>query len=277
MATRCSLLQLLWLCVRAVALEAELVGSARPQQVLVVAAMRLVAGRAPLLERGLVQILLSSAVRPGRSGRSGRHSPRPALGTRETCRRADCGSRCNRRCAPGCCTLAFAICSALLGVAGDAKRLRIGAASAPPCRPWRARGRCRKILSANGWWVNFCISFGCGTGADRGTDRQSAVPKGWPWCALIERRIFGIVAVQAKRRRRFGQVIVEFRVARVAGLVGHVAGVAAHVERRVTAAVLRDIDADVMAGQAKVLVLGCSRGRLQQLVLIVGLCAGRGT
>ena len=56
--TRCSLSSFCGFGFRAVALEAELVGTRRAQQVLVVAAVRLVAGRASLLECRLVQVRL---------------------------------------------------------------------------------------------------------------------------------------------------------------------------------------------------------------------------
>jgi hypothetical protein len=50
-----------------------------------------------------------------------------------------------------------------------------------------------------------------------------------------------------------------------------VAGIAAHIEGSVTAAVFRDIDTDFVAGEAQICVFAISDGRLKQLILIVGL------
>ena len=79
-----------------------------------------------------------------------------------------------------------------------------------------------------------------------------------------------IVTVEAQRRARLGQVIIELLFALLANLVGDVAGVAAHIQRRVPAAFLGNVDALVMAGEAEVLCL-VSRRRLQELILVVGL------
>src|SRR5208282_4742819 len=56
----------------------------------------------------------------------------------------------------------------------------------------------------------------------------------------------------------------------IAGLVRDVAGVAAHIERGVAAAALRDIHSLVVAGETKVLLRGRTGRRLQELVLVVG-------
>src|SRR5579863_2406877 len=61
---------------------------------------------------------------------------------------------------------------------------------------------------------------------------------------------------------------VEFFLALLAGLVGYVAGLAAHVESWMPAALLRNIDPDVVATEAKVLFL-IPRSRFQELVLVV--------
>ena len=77
-----------------------------------------------------------------------------------------------------------------------------------------------------------------------------------------------IVAIDAKRRRRLGEVIVELRLAHLARLVRRVARFAAHVEGGMPAALLRNVDADLVATQTKIFFL-IPRGWLQQLILIV--------
>jgi len=85
---------------------------------------------------------------------------------------------------------------------------------------------------------------------------------------LDHRRIFHIVTVKAQLGRVFGQVIRECALRGVAGLVSDVACLATHVERGMPAASLGDVHAHAVTRQAEVLLLRCSRGRLQQLVLV---------
>lgn len=77
-----------------------------------------------------------------------------------------------------------------------------------------------------------------------------------------ELRVARVMAIQAHGRRRFGEVKIKLTLAcipdvdrpktgRSRRFVGHMAGVAAHVERRVAAAFLRHILASVMAAQAR--------------------------
>src|SRR5208282_6823066 len=87
---------------------------------------------------------------------------------------------------------------------------------------------------------------------------------------LGEVGVFSVVAVSTQRRRVLGQMILGFAVAFIAGLVRDVAGVAAHIERGVAAAALRDIHSLVVAGETKVLLRGRTGRRLQELVLVVG-------
>jgi len=88
---------------------------------------------------------------------------------------------------------------------------------------------------------------------------------------LLQASIFRVVALDTKRRNIFLQVRREFDLVAIAVFVSQVAGVAAHIESCVTASVLRNIDSDVVAGKAKVLVTGRARCRLQQLLWIVRL------
>ena len=101
-------------------------------------------------------------------------------------------------------------------------------------------------------------------------------PKRLALVSLDQAGVLRIVTVDTERRRSFGQVIVELDLALVASLVSDVASFATHVQRGVAAAGRWDVDALVVATQAKILVLR-ARGRLQQLKLIVGLDVDRGT
>jgi len=87
---------------------------------------------------------------------------------------------------------------------------------------------------------------------------------------LLEAGVLGIVAVDAERRSGFGQVEVELRIALHSNLMSRVAGIAAHVERRMAAASCRNVQALRVAGEAEVIVLGSAGDRLPHLVLVVG-------
>ncbi len=69
---------------------------------------------------------------------------------------------------------------------------------------------------------------------------------------------------------------IEFGLTDLAGLVRDVAGVAAHIERGMTAAFGGDVNALLVAAQAKILFLIAGR-RLQQLILVIRDYADRGT
>lgn len=77
------------------------------------------------------------------------------------------------------------------------------------------------------------------------------------------------MTLHAQRRNLFLEVRREFDLVTLAILVGQVSGVAAHIESRVTAAVLRNIHSNVVAGQAKILVARRSRRCFQKLLRIV--------
>lgn len=66
--------------------------------------------------------------------------------------------------------------------------------------------------------------------------------------------IFRIVTIEAQHWGALGQVVVKLLLAPLARLVGDVAGLATHVERRVTAAVLRNVHALVVAAQTDIVV-----------------------
>lgn len=94
--------------------------------------------------------------------------------------------------------------------------------------------------------------------------------KGLAVVGLDDRRILRIVTGDTKRRGIFRQMEVKLAFTSLASLVCHVAGIASHVQRGVTAAVLGDIDTNLVAGKAKVRILSVSADRLEQLVPVVG-------
>ena len=85
---------------------------------------------------------------------------------------------------------------------------------------------------------------------------------------LLQARVLGIVTIEAKRRRRFGQVEIEFWFPFFSGFVRHMAGLASHVERRVTTAFFWNVQPDLVTAEAEILFLSTGT-RLQQLVLVV--------
>ena len=89
---------------------------------------------------------------------------------------------------------------------------------------------------------------------------------------LHQIRVLRVVAVQAKRRWVLFQMLDKLEIARGAGLVDHMAGVAAGVQGRVAAALLRRVLADGVAFQAEILLRPAGQ-RLQQLI---GIVAGMG-
>lgn len=84
---------------------------------------------------------------------------------------------------------------------------------------------------------------------------------------LLQRRVAGVMAVEAQRRDSFAEVVVELQLAPLSRLVHHVTGVASHVERGVAAAGGGHVLALAMALQAEVLALP-ARERFEQLVLV---------
>ena len=87
---------------------------------------------------------------------------------------------------------------------------------------------------------------------------------------LLQSFVLRIVAIDAQRRRRLGQMKIEFLFAALAGLVRHVARPTAHVQRRVPAALLRNVHADRVAAEAKIF-LRPAFFRFQQLIFVIGL------
>jgi len=76
------------------------------------------------------------------------------------------------------------------------------------------------------------------------------------------------VTIEAERRSGLRQVIVKLDLSLLADLMGDVASLATHVQRRVAAAFVGDIQSLLVAGEAQVFFRAAG-SRLQQLVLIV--------
>ena len=106
--------------------------------------------------------------------------------------------------------------------------------------------------------ADWCGSWHC---------RQLAFPNGWFWCAFCRPH----PSDRGNRCRApggLGQVKIELGLPDLARLVRDVAGVAAHVERGVTAAFFGTFNPGLVAGQAEVCP-SVARGRLEQLILVV--------
>ena len=75
------------------------------------------------------------------------------------------------------------------------------------------------------------------------------------------------MAVEAESRRGLGEMIIELLLALLTNLVGRVTSLATHIERSVTAAGGGNVKPLCVAGQAEIVILGRTRGWLQQLEL----------
>src|SRR5579872_7453122 len=69
---------------------------------------------------------------------------------------------------------------------------------------------------------------------------------------LLELFVVGVVAIEAERRARLGQVELVVLSCFRSGLVGHMAGIAAHVEGGVTASLLRYMQSSLVALAAEI-------------------------
>ena len=245
-----------------------------PQQLGIVAAVRLVAGGAALAERRLVQVRLLHLLRlltvAGQAGvnRIGLQEARRLSGVRIVA-----GDAFALRARMLHLRLLDLLC--LLAVAGNAEGLGVALGQhdlavlgrrvtgvAAPAGERRMRERLHQLGLRR--LVRIVALHAVG-GGER-----------LPLVRLDQARVLGIVAIEAQRRSRLGQVIVELDLALLADLVGDVASLATHVQRGVPAALLGNVQSLGVAAQAEVLV-GAARSRLQQLVLVVGLCADRDT
>src|SRR5664279_1806865 len=251
-----------------VALEAQRIGGLGPQEVLVVATMRFVTGGASLSEGRLMEVrLLHLVALFAVTGQAGVHR----IGLNETGGLAGMGIVTSRAVALRARMLHLGSFNffRLLAVTGHANRLRVSLrqdylailrrlvtgiagsgfeGSVGIFLHQMSLRRLVRIVALN--------AIGCG-------ERLSVV-------CLHQVSGSGVVTVEAKCRRRFGEVIVEFLLALLAGLVRSVAGFATHVEGGVTASVWRNIQSLGVTIKAKILAL-VAGGGLQQLIFIVGL------
>jgi hypothetical protein len=83
--------------------------------------------------------------------------------------------------------------------------------------------------------------------------------------------ILRVMALDAERRNFLLQMRRKLDLVAVPILMSDMAGLATHIEGGMTAATFWDVDADVVAAQAEVLIARRARHRLQKLVRIVGL------
>ena len=156
----------------------------------------------------------------------------------------------------------------LVGVASDAKVLRRGlrqndlavfrwlvAEIALLFTEGRVNERLHQIRTLRLMWVMACQAI-------RIFERLVLV-------RFCEIAVLDVMAIEAKRRNRLGQVELEFAIWAVAGLVRDVAGIAADVERCVAASLVGNIQPLGMAIEAEVF-LRASRGRLQEVIRVVG-------
>lgn len=86
---------------------------------------------------------------------------------------------------------------------------------------------------------------------------------------LLQIGIAGIVAIETKRRRPFGQMKIVFQFAQLAGFVGGMAGIATHIESGVAAALGWYVLAGIMASEAEIL-FGIAGNWFEQLILVIG-------
>lgn len=89
---------------------------------------------------------------------------------------------------------------------------------------------------------------------------------------LLQTGVLRVVTIEAKLRRRFRQVIGELDLVGVAGFMYGMARAAARVQRRVPASLIRHIQSDRMAAQAKVFFFTASATAVHWRI-----DAGRGT
>lgn len=236
-----------------VALEAKPIGSARPQQVSIFAAVRLMARGATLLEGGLMEHLFLVLFRlVGVAAEADVHGVR----LRKTWGFA--GVRIVTVGAIARCTgvlyLGLLDLLRFFGVAVETDLFRSGCGQHHLAIFGRlmtgialllSKGHVRELLHQLGTVRLVRIVASEAIGA---AERLSLM-------GLDQGFILNVVTVEAERRRIFGQVILEFALVGIAGLVSDVTSIAPHVERGMAAALLRYIQALGMAGEAEILVL----------------------
>src|SRR5271166_499347 len=258
--------ELLWFCIGTVALEAQSIRGLGPQQVIVLAAMRLVTGSASLLERWLVVHAFLAEVRDvAVAAQADIHSIRswqPRL-------RTGMGAMAVGAIARGSRMRHFGALDGLgfIVVASYAKRLGIG------LRQHHFSVFCRSMANV--------ALFVCKRRMHKLRHQLGSVRlvrvvatqaicfiEGLVLVRLLQVRPLGIVAIQTQGRRGLRQMEIKLRFSRFSGLVGYVAGVTTHIDSGMTATFRRNIRALTVATQAEIVLLISGRS-LQQLILIV--------
>ena len=221
---------------------------------IVVSAMRLVTGGATLLESRLMVDALSSPASAISLWQPRQISTALVLGS-PGCRLA-CGlwQSVQSPAAPGCWNFGRLDQLGFVVVAGHAQRLGVGlrqhhfsvlgrrmADFALLVGEWRM-GEFRHQLGRSGL-VRIVAAHAIGR------------LEGLILVRLLQVGVLYVVAIEAKRRRRLGEMKVELGLADLPCLVRDVAGVAAHVEGGVAAAFLGNVHAGLVATQAKILFL----------------------
>ena len=249
------------------AFEAYRIGFLGAQQVIVVAAMGLMADRAALLKRRLMDVCLLELVRllavAGQTGadRIRMQEARSFAGMGIMASHAFSLSSGMRH-------LGLVDLLHLIAVTGGAERSGVGVGQhnfavlrrlvadlAGPVGKWRMDKLLHQLRLRR--LVRIVALRTCGRGK-----RLSAM-------SLDQGLILDIVAIDAERGDGLGQVIVEFLFLLFADFVRHMAGLASHVEGGVPAAFFGDVHTLIVAIQTEVLAL-LSRRRFQQLILVVG-------
>ena len=256
---------LLWNGVGAVALQAQSVARGA-QQVVVVAAMRSVAGGAAEAENRLVvNGLLAFIGHVGMATQANAY--RVGLGQAGLVagmRTVTIGAVASR---PGMRHLGVVDQLGLVVVAGYTQRLDVRLCK----HHFAVFGRCMaRIAAARLKWSVLELRHQLGLVRLVRIVALNTVGRaeGLIVMRLLQVGILGIVAVNAQCGCRLGEVELVVNGRFRAGFVCQVAGIAAHVERGMAAAAGRHVHAGGVASEAKI-VFSVTRLRLQQLVLVV--------
>ena len=236
------------------------------QQVLVIAAMRLMTGIAALPEhRLMMNLLLGKIADVGMAADADIHR----IGLRQSRLCAGVGVMTIGAIAgrAGMLHLRLFDLFRLVGVAGNAKVLDVGLGQNHFAVFRRGMAGIATLVRERRM-LELGHQLGCG-GLMRIMALQ-AIRRGERLIlvGLLQRGIFQVMAIGTKRRGSLRQVKLVFKRGLGAGLVRHVAGIASHVERGVTAAFFRNIQALGVAGEAEIVCFPAGGG-LQQLELIV--------
>lgn len=254
-------------CIRTVTFQAKRIDLLRPQQVFVRASMRFVANRARLPKHRLMQVRLLELVRLLAVTRQAsahwiRLQESWSLPRMRIVARDALALRSRMR------NLSLVDLLYLIAVAGRAKRPRIRirqhdlavfgwrmAHLAGPFGKWRMRESLHQLRLRRLMRIMALRAVRCA--------------KRLPLVRLDQGSILDVMAIDAQRRNRLGQVSVELLFTALSDLVRRVTGVATHIERSVTTPFFGDVQAFRMAIETEVFSL-VSISRFEQLKLVIG-------